>query len=257
MGSSLLNKTQKKYLKELTALGRDELGKPAPPLETLLPEIDPLQEAAISLGMQYGQGEMGQARQGAIMSQLGGESGYEGVSPEFMREQLQALYMDPAMRAFNQDIAPQIESQYSGTEAWRGGDISRAISEAAEGVGVGAVQSLAGLTENELQRKFEAQQSAYGRQTSAIDQSSEEEKAPVRFRLMAGDIRRGIASEKAQYDIYKEQQQNPWANPALGMAPLILGQYKAPSSSGGGSSGIGSMVSGLLGPVGGLIGGLF
>jgi hypothetical protein len=217
--------------------------------------MDPATAQAIEQGLAFGQGQQGQERQSAISQQLSGQGAYKsGYSPEFIRQQLLDLYVNPAMRAWEQDIAPGLGNYFAGTEAYRSGDIMRAISQAGEGVGIGAVTQQAGLTENELQRQFLSGENAMQRQQSAIPLSSEEEKAPIRFGMLAGDQRRGIASEQAQFDIQKELRNTPWANPALGMAPLILGQYRTPST-GDSSFDWGGLVSGLVNPVGGMMGG--
>jgi hypothetical protein len=163
------------------------------------------------------------------------------------------------MRAFMEDVVPQLETFYGGTGLARSGDFARAISRAAEGVGVEQARGLAGLVESDIQRAFASQEAARDRSLQGIPLAAEEEKAPIRFALNAGQLRRGIASEFGQEALFKELQRSPYANPALGLLPIALGTQAKIPGSGGPSTGasIGSSLGGILaGPIGGQLGGL-
>jgi hypothetical protein len=268
----LLTKKQQKLQKELIARVRDQVGQTPDPIQTNLPGMDPATQAAISEGLQFGEGELGQARMDTLLQLLEGESvNYTPRTQEELRTQLGAQFLDPALYSFENDVVPEVENMFSGTGSFRGGEISRAIADRAAGVGIAGYQQLAGLVETELGREFQAGQNAaqrtlMGRQF-ALPAAMEEEKSPIRFGMLAGDTRRGIDMELANFELQKELRDTEFANSALGLAPLLLQPTKGIAAGGGsGGSGLGTALGGIAGLalggagggiLGGALGGLF
>lgn len=256
----LLTKEQKAYLK---MMGQDLISQygelPPEILTQLIPDLDPATLEALGGMESFGQGEMGDLRRDTIMSGMRGESTYGGMDPEQIRTLIQEQYTNPAMRAFQTEIAPQIEQMYAGYGAE--GAFADAIGRAAEGIGVETARGGAELFGQEWQRRFESSENAAGRRGAYAQMSEDMEMTPLKMKLAAGDIRYGNAREKSGFELWKEQRRSPYANPALGLAPLFLGTQAfahatpAPESSGWqsalgtltGTSMMNSMQSGMAG----------
>lgn len=233
----LLTKEQKAYLK---MMGQDLLSQygelPPEILTQLIPDLDPAQLAAMEGMENFGQNPMGQGRFDAVMSGLRGESSYGGMDPEQIRTMVQEQYTNPAMRAFQTEIAPQIEQMYAGYGAE--GAFADAIGRAAEGIGVETARGGSELLGQEWQRRFESSEAAAGRRGAYVGLSEDMEMTPLKLQLASGDLRRSVARDKSGFELWKEQRRSPYANPALGLAPLFLGTQAfthatpAPESSG-------------------------
>jgi len=100
-----------------------------------------------------------------IQQAMGGQGGF-GFDEEFF----QKSFTDPAMRQFEQRIAPQIQQKYIGAGAGRGSNVQDALTRAGADVQGGLDEQRAALLNQALDRQLKAAGLGLGTQAFGIEQ---------------------------------------------------------------------------------------
>jgi len=221
--------------------------------------VSPVQSQAFGSVQNLLSGGVPQANQ-ALESVLGGTQQVPGAvdvqgptqtafDPQATQDFFQQSLLDPAMKAFEEDIIPRIQESFIGQNAGRSGAANRAVAgagadlasdlsaqlgsilfqsrEAQTGREFGAGESFAERSrlaqESAAGREFGAGQSDLNRILQSIMPALAAELGPAELGLTAGAQQRGIAQEQLGGEQLKFQQQQPFANPFLAQAFDLLG----------------------------------
>ncbi len=177
--------------------------------------LDPLAESAYgNLSRMFGPGsELGALGEEAAGKLLRGEQLIDYSDPG--REQFyQEAFLNPALRDFNEDILPAISEAYAARGLERSGDVLRAMTNSGERLATSLSGQRAELLRSDQDRALLGLGQAFGAAAT-----------PQQIAFNTGQQNRFL--------------QNPYSNPAYGIAPLALGTqpYAVRTKSGGSSKG--------------------
>lgn len=194
--------------------------------------LDPLAEGAYNnIGRMFGEGsEFGRLGEEAGLKLLRGEQLIPYSDPG--REQFyQEAFLNPATENFRSDILPSIQESYAGRglEAGRSGDLLNAEMTAGRRLATDLGAQRANLLRGDQDRALLGLGQAFG----AASQPQE------------------IAFNTGQQNRFL---QNPYSNPAYGVAPLALGTQPYATRARGGGSNTGQLVGAGFGALGALAG---
>lgn len=272
----ILSGGQQDILRGLEQFVGGQIGRSAPRIRSqITPPASGLQQSAFDLASGIVQGSAGGfARQGAADALLSGLPAFQ-VDPAAREQFFQEAFLTPATQDFQRNILPAISESFGARGLGRSGDLLRAQAQAGTDLGTQLAAQRAGLIRQDELSERQARENALNRVLPAIEASRSESLLPLDVGLQVGAVQRGINAQTNLDSLFREFQQNPVYNPALGLAPLALGsrafqpvvETSAGSPGVGGAIGtvVGGLAGSLLGPIGtaggaalgGAVGGLF
>ena len=212
----------------------------------LIPEFDQVKELATGGDVT----QFDESISNALQDQLGSYN--SGLDPESTASYFQSAVADPAIRNFQQNILPELNSQFAGM----GGSFSSRLGDARFEAGADLASSLAsGLGQAQLsnqQLNAQLQSQAANRRQSAVQLAGQfANRGTQRAGMLTAALSPFQAFEQASADAAYQEflRTQPINNPAIqaGLAFTGQPQTRTTQPSGGGMGGFGSMVGAGLG----------
>lgn len=198
----------------------------------------------------------------SVLTAIGGQlMGVPAFNPDpAVRERYFAEAVEPAARrAFSETTVPQIASFFAARNANRGGAFQRQLATAAENLETNLAGIRAGLLSEDEGRRFASLENAAQRIPGGIQQAIGAGILPIQLRASLGAEQRGI-----QQQFNTARFLNQFVDEQFDTAARLEGAihdlarvppFEIGPSQGGGGFDWAGFVSGLINPVGNLVGG--